>query len=273
VRQTTSIGPQLTRRRFLGLGLAAITAAPGACTSKPKERNELMTPSGQQPLDKQPAETGRLLARPAQPVEMVSPGLQALGLGTERDGLLYIPPGYQPDRPAPLVLMLHGAGGIAQHGLTPLQPLADEIGMILLAPDSRGRTWDIIIGRYGPDIAFIEQALAQTFNRCAVDPAHLAVGGFSDGASYALSIGLINGDLFSHVIAFSPGFMSAKEQNGSPRIFISHGTQDPVLPIDRCSRRIVPQLQQAGYDVHYREFHGPHTVPPEIAQEAVDWFK
>lgn len=272
VRQPTSIGPQLTRRRFLGLGLAAITAAPVACTSEPKERNESMTPSGQQHLDKQTAEAGRLLARPAQPVETVSPGLQALGLETERDGLLYIPPGYQPDRPAPLALMLHGAGSIAQHGLAPLQPLADEIGMILLAPDSRGQTWDIIIGRYGPDIAFIEQALTQTFNRCAVDPAHLAVGGFSDGASYALSIGLINGDLFSHVIAFSPGFMAAKEQNGSPRIFISHGTHDPILSIDRSSRRIVPQLQQAGYEVHYREFDGPHTVPPEIAGEAVDWF-
>jgi phospholipase/carboxylesterase len=82
----------------------------------------------------------------------------------------------------------------------------------------------------------------------------------------------INGDLFSHVIAFSPGFMAPKEQHGSPQIFISHGTHDPVLPIDRCSRRIVPQLQQSGYDVHYREFDGPHTVPLEIAREAVDWF-
>ena len=41
VRQTTRIGPQLTRRRFLGLGLAAITAAPVACTSEPKERNDV----------------------------------------------------------------------------------------------------------------------------------------------------------------------------------------------------------------------------------------
>ena len=35
-------------------------------------------------------------------------------------------------------------------------------------------------------------------------------------------------------------------QRGAPRIYISHGTHDTVLPIDRCSRRIVPALQRAG---------------------------
>ena len=45
-----------------------------------------------------------------------------------------------------------------------------------------------------------------------------------------------------------------------------------LQPIDHCSRRIVPQLKQAGYDVRYREFDGPHTMPPEIAREALAWF-
>jgi phospholipase/carboxylesterase len=105
-----------------------------------------------------------------------------------------------------------------------------------------------------------------------VDPARLAVGGFSDGASYALSLGLTNDDLFSHVLAFSPGFMAPAGQAGTPRIFVSHSTDDGVLPIDRCSRRVVPRLERAGYDVTYREFEGAHTVPPEIALEAVGWF-
>jgi phospholipase/carboxylesterase len=59
---------------------------------------------------------------------------------------------------------------------------------------------------------------------------------------------------------------------GRPRVFISHGTRDPVLPIENCSRRIVPRLEQAGYEVSYHEFDGGHTVPPEIAEEAVRWF-
>jgi predicted esterase len=114
--------------------------------------------------------------------------------------------------------------------------------------------------------------MAQTFSRYAIDPAHVAIGGFSDGASYALSLGLTNGDLFTHIIAFSPGFMAPAEYEGKPRIFISHGTRDQVLPIDACSRRIVPQVRGAGYDVEYHEFDGPHTVPPEMTRRAVDWF-
>jgi phospholipase/carboxylesterase len=98
------------------------------------------------------------------------------------------------------------------------------------------------------------------------------VGGFSDGASYALSLGIINGELFSHVLAFSPGFMAPTAQAGKPRFYISHGTEDRVLPIERCSRRIVPQLKRAEYDVVYKEFDGPHTIPADIVRESVKWF-
>jgi phospholipase/carboxylesterase len=100
----------------------------------------------------------------------------------------------------------------------------------------------------------------------------LAIGGFSDGASYALSLGITNADLFTHVIAFSPGFMAPAGYTGSPRLFISHGMRDGVLPIDRCSRRIVPELERCGYDMLYREFDGRHTILPEIASVAVGWF-
>jgi phospholipase/carboxylesterase len=185
--------------------------------------------------------------------------------------LVYVPAGYRADRPAALVLWLHGAGGNAQHGISLLQPLADGANLILVAPDSRGSTWDVIMSDYGPDVTYIEQALSQAFSRYVVDPERVAVGGFSDGASYALSLGMTNGELFTHVIAFSPGFMAPTRQQGKPKIYDSHGTRDEVLPVDRCSRRIVPQLQRLGYEVKYQEFDGPHTVPPDIAQEAVDW--
>ena len=217
------------------------------------------------------AEAGRLLARPMQVVADAPLGLQPLGLESGRDGLLYVPPDYRPDQPAPFVLMLHGAGGNAQGGLSPLLGLADQAGVILLAPDSRGRTWDLLLDDFGPDVDYIDRALARTFERYAVDPTRIAAEGFSDGASYALSLGMTNGDLFSHVLAFSPGFVSPAEQRGAPRLYISHGTQDSVLPIDACSRRIVPVIERAGYDVRYHEFEGPHTIPPEIAREALDW--
>lgn len=227
-----------------------------------------------QPTRQAGRRSGRLLTRPSPPTESGPRGLQPLGLGDRRDGLLYVPAGYRDDQPAPLVLMLHGAGGTAQRGLGPLLDLADEAGLILLAVDSRQRTWDVIVGSYGPDVAFIDDALAQTFRRYAVDASRLAVEGFSDGASYALSLGISNGDLFTHVMAFSPGFVVADGgQEGQPRLFVSHGTRDEVLPIDRCSRRIVPMVERAGYDVSYHEFDGGHTVPPEIVQTALTWFE
>jgi phospholipase/carboxylesterase len=222
------------------------------------------------------AAAGRLTVRPSPPASDVAagdaaPGLHALGIARRRDALLYVPAGYRADHPAPLAVMLHGAGGAAEQGMSLLRGLADAAHIVLLAPASRSTTWDVVRGPFGPDVAFIDAALAATFRRCAIAPDRVAVGGFSDGASYALSLGLTNGDLFTHIIAFSPGFMVPASEVGRPRCYVSHGTQDTVLPIDRCSRRIVPVLQRAGYDVRYREFDGPHTVPPDIARDAVDW--
>ena len=215
-------------------------------------------------------EDGRIAARPGTPSGTVEPGLQRLPLaGTE--ALLYVPSGYRPDTPAPLVLALHGAGGTAQYGLDPLHGFVDDLGFVLLALKSAGRTWDVILGGFGADVRAIDTALAHVFGRVAVDPERIVASGFSDGASYALSLGITNGDLFARIVAFSPGFMSPASQHGAPRIFVSHGTRDSVLPIDVCSRRLVPRLQGARYAVEYREFDGGHTIPPTIALEAARW--
>ncbi|WP_034348376.1 alpha/beta hydrolase [Noviherbaspirillum massiliense] len=214
----------------------------------------------------------RLLARPSTVTASAPAGLHPLRTSSERDSYLYVPPHYRPERRAPLVLLLHGAGGHAHHGLDLLRHLADENGLILVAPASNAHTWDIIVNSsYGVDVANIDQALQQAFASYAIDPAHVAIAGFSDGASYALSLGLANGDLFTHVIAFSPGFAAPAEAHGKPRIFISHGIADNVLPIGPCSREIVPRLAQSGYQVAYHEFDGGHVIPSEIAQEAVRW--
>jgi phospholipase/carboxylesterase len=169
------------------------------------------------------------------------------------------------------MLLLHGAGGSGRRVIRTLLPLADTTGTIILAPDSRGTTWDFIGGPFGPDVAFIDTGLSATFGRYDIDLAHLTIAGFSDGASYALSLGLANGDIFRHIVAFSPGMATALARTGRPRIFISHGTEDPILPIGRTSRVIVPQLRDAGYDVTYREFPGTHTVPFELARDAFQW--
>ena len=215
---------------------------------------------------------GRLLTRLGGPSDLASPGLYRIEPVPGRAAMLAVPAGYRPERPAPFVLSLHGAGGDARAGLYPLHNLVDEAGMILLAPGSLGRTWDLLMGGFGADVAFINAALNVAFARCAVDQDRIAVAGFSDGASYALSLGIANGDLFGGILAFSPGFMAPAAERGEPRIFVSHGTRDDVLPIDVTSRRVVPRLRRAGYDVRYREFDGGHTVPAELARDAVAWW-
>lgn len=214
-----------------------------------------------------------LHARP-RPVTAVGPsGLQKLKLGGSRDSYFYVPPHADPATPMPLVLLLHGAGGHAHHGLALLEHLADDNRMILIGPASTASTWDVIARRaYGPDVALLDEALKHIFETYPVDPSHLAIGGFSDGASYAITVGLANGDLFTHVIAFSPGFIAPMSPRGEPKIFISHGIRDNVLPIGPCSRTIVPRLRQAEYSVMHDEFDDGHTIPEEVAAFAVNWF-
>lgn len=219
--------------------------------------------------------TGRLNARPgiAAGKEEVEKGILPLQLDGKKDSFLYIPQEYDCNQPAALAVMLHGAGAPAGQGLSLLQRYADETNIILLAPAAQTYTWDIIAGdAFGPDVILIDQALAHVFATYAINPAQVAIGGFSDGASYGLSLGLTNGDLFTHIIAFSPGFAYTLEKTGKPAVFISHGTKDRVLPIDPCSRRIVPQLQRQGLEVSYKEFDGEHEIPTLISERAVEWF-
>ena len=200
-----------------------------------------------------------------------APGEHPLGLSFWRDGLLYIPKSVAARASAPLFVMLHG-GGDRAHQMRYLFPPAEELGVVVLVPDARDNTWDGIDSRIGPDVVFIDAALRHTFQRVAIDPTRVAIGGASDGASYALSLGLANGDLFTHLIAFAPGgIFTPGPTIGRPRIFVAHGTRDRVLPIDFTSRRMVPQLREAGYDVTYREFDGVHAVPTPIAREALEW--
>ena len=216
----------------------------------------------------------RLFARPGTNAAQSEAGLRHLGIRKTRDSQLYVPSKVaEASKPAPFLLYLHGATGSAELGIKRLRPFADSFGFILLCPSSADYTWDAIRGSYDKDVRTIDAALTKAFTLCNVDLQRLGVCGFSDGASYALGLGLGNGDLFPSVMAWSPGFVPAGfERQGKPRVFMSHGTKDPILPIDTCSRVLVPDLKRRGYAVTYREFEGVHTLPKEVSDEAYRWF-
>jgi len=213
---------------------------------------------------------GRLAARPRNNIKTTATGQIMLNLDQDRKAMLQIPPSASSSS-LPLLLMLHGATQNADTMFWYLGATPDEAGVVVLAPNSRDTTWDAIGGSFGEDVAYLNRALERVFETVAIDPARIAIGGFSDGASYALSLGLINGDLFSRVAAFSPGFLISGTPHGKPQIFISHGTHDHILPIDRCGRRLAAGLIANGYEVTFREFDGDHEIPPPVAREGMTW--
>jgi phospholipase/carboxylesterase len=250
-------GAIISRRRFAAIaaGSLASLASGSACRveSEPSQPND-----------------GRLVARPRNGTATSIEGTRSLGLASPRDAILQLPP-TAAGAPLPLFVLFHGAGGSGEGVLRRFGQAAAAAGIAVLAPDSRDSSWDAIRDGFGRDVTFVDRALARVFETVAVDATRIAAGGFSDGATYALSLGLINGDLFRRVVGFSPGFLVDGEAHGKPRFFISHGTADPILPIDRCSRVIVPLLRRRGYEVTFREFDGRHEVPAGIAVEAMTW--
>jgi phospholipase/carboxylesterase len=219
---------------------------------------------------------GRLIIPTEPPKETAGVGLVKLG----RTGLLYVPPSYRANEPLPLLVLLHRAAGTCSewfsagpngaYGLYAAH--ADQDRFIILAPEAPGQTWGS--GgpkRFGTDHVAINHALEAAFARCAIDRHRLAIGGFSDGASYALSLGLANGDLFGSIIAFSPGYIVRAPGRNKPLLFIAHGGADPVLPAGTSSRIFVASLRKNGYTIDFREFGGGHNVPPAVAEQAMAW--
>jgi phospholipase/carboxylesterase len=202
------------------------------------------------------------------------PGRNHLGISAERDAVLYVPEGLTSDAntPIPLFIMFHGAGGFPEKVLPFLEEHADRHKFLILAPHSTYATWDIVVGGNGPDLERLDKALTKVTALYSIDPGRLAFAGYSDGASYALSTGITNGDIASHVIAFSGGFMTIFMQEGSPKVFIAHGLIDEQLPIETAGRANAAKLTAAGYDVEYVEFNGKHAIQPAVVNMAIDFF-
>ena len=249
--------PRVSRRSFcvaLGSAIAGLSCGIG----------------GTEPPDNATA-TPELSARPAAPTQVTTPGFYQLWGESPRCHLL-VPNSYRADTPLPLVVALHGAGSTSEGQYSLLASYAHDRGFLLLLPESQFQTWDGIQGLYATDLHTIDAGLTKTFERCAVDFNRVSLEGFSDGASYALGVGITNPQVFTRVVAFSPGFVTpASPKAAKPRVFISHGWRDPVLPIDGSSRIIVPELIEAGFSVDYHEFDGVHQITAPILAAALDF--
>ena len=144
----------LARRELLRLAGGALWVPLGASIASPLVALAASACGGQAPERLVPAPA----ADDAPRASRDAPGVQRLGLGGERDGVVVVP---EREGPIPLILMLHGAGGTGRRAVRLLGPMAAELGCAVLAPDSRGATWDAVTGAFGPDVRFLERALAE----------------------------------------------------------------------------------------------------------------
>jgi phospholipase/carboxylesterase len=206
------------------------------------------------------------------PVGDVPYGQTRLNISDDfRDGTLYIPKSYKPGLAMPLLIMLHGYSGSAE-SVRFAYPLAEELGIIVIAPESRDVTWGRSVPGFDADVRYLGAAFRRVSSQLTIDNSRVALGGVSDGAGYALNMGLAYGDTFNHLMIFAAGMLGPLRQQGHPRIFIAHGINDAQMDIDRTARIFVPKLKEDGYDVTYREYDGGHGPTPPVIREGFEWF-
>jgi polyhydroxybutyrate depolymerase len=130
----------------------------------------------------------------------------------------YVPGGYDPATPAPLVMLLHGHApgqdGQAIESYFQLVPVAEANTFLYVAPnglmDSTGvRFWNATdaccdFDNTGvDDVAYLGQVIDDMSARYNVDPARIYVGGFSNGAFMAHRLGCDLADRLAAVISVS----------------------------------------------------------------------
>ncbi len=190
----------------------------------------------------------------------------------------------------PLLVLLHGAGHRQVQMVERFEAEADERGLVLLAPSSRGITWDTVLSAEAPlsvdsplanqqshsfgrtpDSERVEKAIADLATIVPVDRTRTVLAGFSDGATFAIAMGEAKDHDFAAVIGWSPGIAIRTERPArGRRVFVSHGRQDPVLKFSVTCSEIVPLLRSEGADVTFLPFNGGHEVPDGVKEALLD---
>ncbi|HEU5358740.1 MAG TPA: PHB depolymerase family esterase [Gemmatimonadales bacterium] len=113
--------------------------------------------------------------------------------GVERRYLLFVPPTYDPSRPTPLVISLHGAAAwpAQQMHLTHWNDVAAEHGFIVVYPAARGRIWRVQHPGSDPtaDVRFIGDLIDTLERTYHIDSHRIYANGFSLGGAMAFALG------------------------------------------------------------------------------------
>lgn len=209
--------------------------------------------------------------------EPVPTGIVEIEQGAAR-AVLLTPERIVADRRYPLVTVLHGAGRQDEMLTRLLHEEPERRQALFLVPRSVAPTWDLIAGTPRTDLPFLEYALSLIERRYPIDPASRVMMGYSDGASYALSVGLSNPQHFDALIGWAAGFVVLDRANldpraPRPRLYLEYGTSDPLFPFEQIALPMRDNLMKAGYDLTFSvDEGGRHWPSGTFHTEALDWY-
>lgn len=164
--------------------------------------------------------------------------------GTQRVYRLGVPPGYDPDRPTPLVMNLHGSGSNALqaslYGRVPEE--GAKRGMITVAPEAIDGRWQL--GAEGTDRDFLVALLDDLESRYCIDTDRVHLIGMSLGAWKAAVTGCTVPDTFASVALVT---VEVHPDGCPPLPMVAfHGTADPTVPYGEGSGHEYPDSPNAG---------------------------
>ena len=154
--------------------------------------------------------------------------------GKKRTYYLFVPEGLSKEKPAPLLVLLHGSGHNGRLLVEHWQKLAAQEGFILAGPDARSpEGWSM--PEDGP--RFLYDLVEELKSTQPVDPARVYLFGHSAGAVFGLYMTALESEYFA-AVAVSAGAMREKnfgmldEAERKIPVAIFVGTRDQFFPLD-----------------------------------------
>jgi polyhydroxybutyrate depolymerase len=184
-------------------------------------------------------------------------------VGGDRPVTVHVPPGYDPGRPAPLLIVLHGYGSSGQdHDVYfHLGQLAQQRGFLYAYPDGTldtggARFWNATdaccdFDATGvADAAYLASVITETRAAFAVDPRRIDVIGHSNGGFMSYAMACTHADLIAAMISLA-GATFAKPAQCAPSVPVAvlqiHGTADDTVLFKGGTLDLGPGLSMAAY--------------------------
>ncbi len=198
----------------------------------------------------------------------------------------FLPTGYEPRYPYPLLVFFHGHGGSEEQilRLAPRLSRRNYICISLRGPDKLGARADGRMGyTWGPDGGgnalvedYVLQAVEQTRRSYHVHSERIYLAGFCEGATLAYRVGLTFPEKFGGVIALN----GAMPRRGGPhlrlpqarqlRVLIGHGIANAVVPLS-LARQDFRLFYAAGMDVCMHTYPTTHRIHPDMLRDIDRW--